>query len=201
MPTTTNHMADVVNESRVLDIHEQAQRMTHDLVRGVNKRQLADPTPCADWDVRTLISHLCQINRQYAAMGNGEQMPDPGTDWIGKESDHVAAHRSAQMAAREVFTRPGMLERMLDSPWGPIPGSVLVQHCVNELIAHGWDLARATGRSTDILPDIAAESERIWRAWFDGDVGRNDQMFEPENEPPPGASNADKMAAYLGRRV
>ncbi len=57
---------------------------------------------------------------------------------------------------------------MYRSPWGDVPGSVMVQHVVNELLLQGWDLARATGQPTDLARDLAEESLVIWRAWIGG---------------------------------
>ncbi|MDP9370240.1 MAG: hypothetical protein M3Q03_18535 [Chloroflexota bacterium] len=71
----------------------------------------------------------------------------------------------------------------------------------NELLIHGWDLARATGQRTDLAPDLAERSLGSWRAWF-GDRPRGASgLFDPEQPVPEGAGAADRLAAFLGRRV
>jgi uncharacterized protein (TIGR03086 family) len=197
--TKTNSMADVITPERVLDSLDRVHDAIGGLVASTDPARLGDATPCKDWNVRTLINHLAHVDVQYAAMANGEPFPDPNTDHLG--DDHAAGYKRAAKIAHDAFHRTGMIEQTYATPWGDVPGAVIVQHVVNELIAHGWDLARATGRPTDLVPDLAAESLAIWRAWFDGDVGRMEGSFGPERSAPAGATPADRMAAYLGRDV
>jgi hypothetical protein len=77
-----------------------------------------------------------------------------------------------------------------------------VQHVVNELIVHGWDLARGTGQGADIAPAWAGDCLRSWEAFF-AEYPREQLTynFGPEREAPVVASPTDRVAAYLGRRV
>lgn len=182
----------------VIDSFNRVQEAVEALVGAVKPERFGDPTPCSEWDVRALINHLVHINIRYAAIANGVAPPD--------EADHVgnnpaSALQESGRAAREAFLRPGMLEQPYDAPWGKIPGSMMVQHVVNELLAHGWDLARATGQSTDITPDLAEESLAIWREWSAHIPRSHGSPFGPEQAAPNGATAADRLAAFLGRKV
>ena len=42
-------------------------------------------------------------------------------------------------------------------PFGELPGSVYVNIATVDTFAHGWDLAKATGQSTDLDPELAAK--------------------------------------------
>lgn len=93
------------------------------------------------------------------------------------------------------------MERTYDSPTGPIPGPALVRlRCAEELI-HGWDLARATGQSTDGLPaDLAEEA----LAGIRGPLGDGPREGLPFDPPQPAAEDApaiDRLAAFCGRSV
>jgi uncharacterized protein (TIGR03086 family) len=67
---------------------------------------------------------------------------------------------------------------------------------------HGWDLAHATGQSTDIDPELAGqllEAARLFvQPAFRGEDGK--APFGPEQQAPPNARPADQLAAFLGRR-
>src|SRR5262249_10844077 len=99
----------------------------------------------------------------------------------------------------EAFSRPGMLEQPYESPWGEVPGAVMVQHVINELLAHGWDLARATGQGTDLAPEAARSALDVLRAWHGH--ARPGGRYAPPQPAPADANPADRLAAYLGRTV
>ena len=69
-----------------------------------------------------------------------------------------------------------------------------------DTFAHGWDLAKATGQSTDLDPELA---EGLLANAPIPDTFRGDEPmpFGPQQEAPPGATAADRLAAYLGRKV
>jgi len=182
-----------------LDVFDRIQTDVTARIAAVQPSQFADPTPCGEWDVRAVLNHLIEINAQYAAIADGTEPPPDGLDHVG--DDHVAAYIAARDIARRVFTRPGMLDQPYTFPWGDEPGSSIVRHVGNELLIHGWDLSRATGQSTDLVPEDVPASLARWRAWF-GDAPRPEGgAFGPERTALDGSPSADHLAAYLGRVV
>jgi len=126
-------------------------------------------------------------------------MPQPGEE--RRYDDPTAAFLAVAARTRTAFAAPGYLDTVADTPIGRQPGRTVVQHVVNELIAHGWDLARGTGQDTDFVPHIATEVLASWRAFFaEWDRAANPN-FTAERVAPGGASSADRVAAYLGRVV
>lgn len=53
------------------------------LVSAVGPAQFGRPTPCADWDVRTLLNHLVWENLLWAALANGAPRSDFTADHLG----------------------------------------------------------------------------------------------------------------------
>ena len=49
----------------------QAQEWVHTLLAGVRPDQLDLPTPCGDWDVRALVSHLHLVAERVLVLGRG----------------------------------------------------------------------------------------------------------------------------------
>ncbi|MEU4247702.1 TIGR03086 family metal-binding protein [Amycolatopsis sp. NPDC026612] len=104
-------------------------------------------------------------------------------------------------AAREVLAAPGLFARTVTTPLGEVPGVFLVHMRVNEYLAHGWDIADATGQPTDLLPDLATEALVQWRSRFGSTPRQPGGPFGPEVEPPPSATAADRLVAFLGRKA
>ena len=92
---------------------------------------------------------------------------------------------------------------MITLPFGSLPGSVYIGIVTTDAFTHGWDLARATGQSTDLDPEFAAEllegSRLFLQPAFRGADG--ERPFGAEQSPPPNATNADLLAAFLGRKA
>ena len=171
------------------------------LITAVTPSQLDNPTPCPGWSVRTLIRHLADVQAEFAAIASGEPAPDQGVDPVAHAGDGnpIAAFRQASLVARAVFSRPGMPERIYQFPWGEEPGAKIVQHVVDEMLIHGWDLATATGHPANFPPDLVEQSLQSWRQWFAEWPRAADDNFGPERPAPVDGSPTDRLAAFLGR--
>src|SRR6478752_1334000 len=128
-----------------------------ELIADVRPDQWAAPTPCADWTVRRLVDHLIGMNRVFTALLSDQPPPSrPAADHI--EVDPVGAYRDSAARLQAAFERPGTLERPYRGPLGAATGAERLQIRLYDLIAHGWDLARATGRPIELPDDVVEQS-------------------------------------------
>jgi hypothetical protein len=65
-------------------------------------------------------------------------------------------------------------------------------------LAHSWDLAKATGMSTDLSPAMYTTALEVLRQRF-AKFGRNPNTYADERKPNVAASAADRFAAFAGR--
>ncbi|MET7426742.1 TIGR03086 family metal-binding protein [Dactylosporangium sp. NPDC005555] len=180
---------------QVLADCERVLAAVEQLVAAVERDRFADPTPCAGWDVRTLLEHLVWENLLWTGLATGAPRGDFDADHLG--DDHVAAFRDAAAATLEAFRRPGLLRER----FGPAPGWRMVEQVVIEMLVHGWDLATATGASTDLVPDVAGRMLEAVKAIY-GTLPRTaGGSFGPQQPVPGTATVEDRLAAYLGRAV
>ncbi len=172
------------------------------LIAGIDARQWSDPTPCTEWDVRALVTHVASGMLNVAALVRGEPRADHPADHPADHlaADPVAAYRSAAATMRAAFAAPSALDRTYPSPIGPAPGSVLAHLRITELLVHGWDLASATGQPPALPADLAAGELALWRAQFKD--GLPDALpFAPTRPVAAHAPAIDRLAAFLGRPV
>lgn len=179
-----------------LDDFDLAASMVTGLVSGVSSWDA--PTACADWDVRAVVNHLAHGNAKVAFWA-GVGPPAPDGDYLGAAP--VAAFTASVASAREVLATPGLFTRTVTTPLGEVPGVFLVHMRVNEYVVHGWDIADATGRSTDLLPELASRALEQWRSRFGSAPRQPGGPFGPELPAPPHATAADRLAAFLGRKA
>ncbi|GAA4919349.1 uncharacterized protein (TIGR03086 family) [Stackebrandtia albiflava] len=195
-----NESAGVVRFDDPLPAFDSVVSYVTATIGRIGDDQWDDPTPCEEWDVRYLVGHLAFVNERYHAVAAGdENPPERQLDY----SDPASAFTTWASAARAEFVKPDFLTEVIPTPIGEQPGAVVVQHVVNELTVHAWDLTRALGADTDFLPELAAEVEASWRAVYAllGNPPRSGDTVAEVAEVPRGASAADRMAAFMGRRV
>lgn len=69
-----------------------------------------------------------------------------------------------------------------------------------DTFTHAWDLARATGQSSDLDPELAEQLLAGAKASIPDSVrGAEPMPFGPEQTAPANATAADRLAAFLGR--
>lgn len=170
----------------------------------VDRGDLGKPTPCGSWDVRTLVNHMVSAPRVAAARVSGLSGTPP--DELARDfaaGDMVDAYDESARVAMVAFSAPGALEKPVELPVGTMPAALLMFFAASDQVTHAWDLARAIGASTDLAPGLAAalldEATETVTLAMRGEEG--EAPFGLPQTAPPGASNADRLAAFLGRRV
>ncbi|MFE9775935.1 TIGR03086 family metal-binding protein [Streptomyces sp. NPDC005931] len=142
---------------RTLDLGDQT-RIVARLAEGVADEQLADATPCPDYAVRNMLGHLLGLAVAFRDAGRKDlgvttdtspeaAVPDIGPGWreeLPKLLDELA----------EVWRDPAAWTGVTRAGGVDLPAGVAGAVVIDELVVHGWDLARATGRPYE--PDPAA---------------------------------------------
>ena len=180
--------------------YAQAVATTREVLANVTADQLGDSTPCASYNVGQLIDHL--IGAQHFFLAGLQGQPPVGADAEFHTGDYLAAYDEITAKAIAGFSEPGVLEKMLTMPFGEMPGAAVMGLATNDTLTHGWDLAKATGQSTDLAPELAtAVLEQARSSIQDAFRGPEGAPFGPEQPCADDAPAADRLAAFLGRTV
>src|SRR3954469_19360289 len=96
----------------VVDGIESALAATHRLVAGVRHDQWNAPTPCTEWDVRTLVNHLVYEAKWAPDLFAGKTVEEVGDRYEGDQlgDDPVTTWRESSAAALAAITEPGTLD-------------------------------------------------------------------------------------------
>src|ERR1700730_3734017 len=179
---------------------EQAIASTRKVLAGVSKEQLDEDTPCAAWKVSDLVNHIVGGQSFFESAAKGDPPAASETDFAA--TDFVASFDEASRRCPAAFGADGVMAKTLTLPWGQMPGAAFMGIAATDTFTHGWDLAKATGQSTDLAPELAAQLLAGARPAIQPSF-RNAEgnPFGPEQPAPAGACNADELAAFLGRKV
>jgi uncharacterized protein (TIGR03086 family) len=171
------------------------------LVRGVRDDQLTDPTPCPAYTVADLLDHVGGLAVAFRVAAAKEQTGghEPSGDGARLEPgfrDRIA-HDLETLAA--AWTDPTAYEGMTRAGGVDLPGEVAGLVALDEVVVHGWDLARATGQDYD--PDETAVLAALdFAAGFEVPDGVPDRgPFGPPVAVPDDARPLDRLAGATGR--
>lgn len=173
--------------------HQRAQDVFAGVLANVKPEQLGLPSPCSEWDVKAVVDHVIGGNHWVENLVGVESASVP--------DDLLEAHSQSAAAAQAVFAASDGLTRMFELPFATLPGSAFIGLRTGDVLAHAWDVAAATGQSTDLDPEVAAEALDGAKAMLTPSFRGPGRPFGEEQPCPAGASKADELAAFLGRAV
>jgi uncharacterized protein (TIGR03086 family) len=183
------------------DVLERACQSTAAILDMVISADLDRPTPCASWNVRDVVNHVVGGTGYFAELAEKGAVTDRGDDADCTATDFTATFRQEAERLVAAFRAAGAMTKPMKMPFGELPGSVCVWIAAGDIFTHGWDLAKATGQSTDLEPDVAArllaQIEPILPDDMRGPDG--EAAFGPKVEITNLAPAADRLAAFEGR--
>jgi uncharacterized protein (TIGR03086 family) len=181
---------------------ERAVGYTRTSLQLVPHADLHAPTPCAQWDLLTLLRHMNDSLAAFtdaAAIGYVDLVPvpaeDAGPEVGGSIVDRLRARACALLAAWSRHPPTGdvaVSDRMLRSDLLAAAGAL-------EIAVHGWDVARAcgadrplpTGLALELLPAVAVVVSDLDRP----------HRFADRLVVPACATPGTRLLAALGRRA
>jgi uncharacterized protein (TIGR03086 family) len=175
--------------------HQRAQDVFTGVLANVSPDQLGAPTPCSEWTIHDLIEHVIGGNENVPIWAGGKEEPP------ARPGDTVAAHLAAAAGAQQIFAGPDGMSTMFKLPFGEIPGQLLIGMRTSDVLTHAWDLAAASGQSTDLDPELAVEQLAAVRAFVGPQFRGPDKPFGDEQPCSSERAPADQLAAFLGRKV
>ena len=196
-----HHCMDTSDSTPLPDLTPAARAVTR-LLGAVRDEQLGDPTPCPKYAVRELLAHIDGLSlafRDAAREDLGpttDTSPDTALPALDDAWRTTVPVRLDELA--EAWRRPEAWEGMTRAGGVDLPAAVAGRVALNELVIHGWDLARATGQEYDPGEASAAVSYEIVRPSDDDSL--RDGIFGPPVAVPDDAPLLDRVIGLSGRR-
>lgn len=185
----------------MFDLGPATRRMA-DLLMAIPDDALAGPTPCPDYCLGDLVDHVGGLTMAFTASatkagrlpGGGGPSGDAsrlGDDWRTRIPAALRALVEAwrDPAAWEGMTMAGPLE---------MPADVAALVALDELVIHGWDVARASGQAYEVDEQTLAAVHGFVEQFSGGDAPR-DGLFGPAVSVPAGAPLLDRVIGLTGR--
>jgi uncharacterized protein (TIGR03086 family) len=187
----------------IVDLEPATRRMA-ELIAGVPDQLLAAPTPCPDYRLGDLVEHVGGLTLAFigaaakATGGMGDQAPRGDASRLGDDWRTRIPRDLARLAA--AWRDPAAWTGMTKAGGIDLPGEVAGLVLLDELVIHGWDVARASGQPYEVDRDLL-EALHGFVAQFSGPGNESSRegLFGPEVEVAEGAPLLDRVLGLTGR--
>lgn len=181
-------------------------RLALDELRGVvaslEDAQMDTVTNCEPWTIRQLASHALNNQLLWGGIVTGQELVsvEETMGGVPHEGDLASFAEETVRRSLAIWDTDGVLEAIHPTPFGELPGSVVIDFPTIDAIAHAWDLSASVGRPIEFppeaIPTITALVERVCT-----DAVRDMGLIKPANDPPPDATDTDRLMAIAGRTI
>jgi uncharacterized protein (TIGR03086 family) len=186
-----------------LDLAPAARRMAT-LVGGVSDGQLGGVTPCPAYTLGDLLDHVGGLAIAFTAAARKADLPGGSQGPSGDASrleqgwrDRVTRDLDALASA---WADPGAWTGTAVAGGVEMPAAVAALVALDELVVHGWDVARASGQHYDVDP-ASLEAVHGFVAQFSGPGQEESRagLFGPVVPVPDDAPLLDRVLGMAGR--
>jgi uncharacterized protein (TIGR03086 family) len=173
-------------------------------IESIGDEQLANPTPCPAYSLGDLLDHVGGLALAFTAAAEkaageaGSQAPSADASRLVPDWRSEIPKRLARMAS--AWREPEAWTGMTQAGGLDLPGEVAGVVALDELVLHGWDVARASGLPYACDPALL-EVVHGFVAQFSG-PGQEDQrdgLFGPVVAVAQGAPLLDRVLGLAGR--
>lgn len=176
------------------DRYDRLARHFSAIIADVPEDRWDAATPCAEWDVADVVAHVAQSERDFLDRhGFAEGLPE--------RADRTAWPAVAGRV-REVLADPDRATTTYDGYFGPaIVGETLADFYADDLLLHGWDVARGAGLDEhQTLPPGEAARVLASLRELPEEALRSEGVYGPPVPVSEDADTFERLLAFTGRR-
>ena len=185
-----------------LTLLAQAEHELSRVIAALADAEMDVVSNCPPWTVRRLASHASRTSSSGPALVTGHDlMPqDEAMAAVPYEGDlaPIAAEVTAQVV--ELWHTDGVMTASHDTPFGELPGAVVINFALIDAAAHAWDVSASVGRAIEFPPE-----------WIPGMTGVVELtctehtveigLVKPPTAPPADATDTQRLMAAAGRTI
>lgn len=183
----------------IVDLYRRAVGEFDRRVPEIGDDQWGDPTPCTDWNVRDLVTHIVVEDLWVPPLLDGMTLEEVGDRFDGDmlgDDPHAAwaAARDAALAAAAAAPD----DQAVHTSMGVTTAADYLEQLYTDHLIHAWDLARAVGADEELDHELV---DHCYRHLLPHEEAlRASGVFGSRVEPPGGAGPQERLLALMGRR-
>ena len=157
---------------------------------------------CEPWTVRRLASHALNNQLLWGGLVTAQHLVSV-EETMGAapyEGDLVAFANDVAVRAMMMWRTAGVLEATHATPFGELPGTVVVTFPTIDALAHAWDLSASVGHRMEFEPRAIPSISTIVDAVCTDDV-RAMGIIKAATQSPADATDTERLMAAAGRTI
>jgi uncharacterized protein (TIGR03086 family) len=185
-----------------LTLLERSATQLVQVIDRLDEAELEVSTNCPPWTVRRLASHVLKNQLFWAGSVSGLQLMALEESMGAVPYDGDLAPIAAEVVARALglWRADGVMAAQHDTPFGVLPGTVVIDFAIIDAAAHAWDLSASVGRPIDFPAEtIPAMTEVVALTCTDHTIELG--LVKPPTTPPADATDTQRLMAAAGRTV
>jgi uncharacterized protein (TIGR03086 family) len=169
-------------------------------VRAIDDSEMDTVTNCAPWTIRRLASHALNnqllwaglVTNQHTVSAEDTMGAVPYDGDLRSYADEVTERTLA------MWHSPHVLSAVHETPFGQLPGSVVINFPTIDALCHAWDLSASLGRAIEFPAEWVPALTAVVEATCN-DAAREHGLIKDVVPVAENASNTDRLMARAGR--
>jgi uncharacterized protein (TIGR03086 family) len=178
-----------------------ATQQIADLLPAITDDQLTDPTPCTGTSVAALLDHIAGFTLAFTAAAHKAPLDRaPSADASNLAPNWRDSIPAGLKELAEAWRDPDAWTGMTGAGGVELPGEVAGVVALDELVLHGWDLARATAQGYGCDdPSLDAVEGFVAMTAAPGQEQMRTGLFGPVVDVADDAPRFDRVLGLAGR--
>ncbi len=126
------------------------------VIASLESSQMATVTNCEPWTVRQLASHALNNQLLWAGMVTGQPTVsvEETMHAVPYAGDLALFAEDAAARSLALWSSEGVLEREHVTPFGTLPGAIVINFPTVDAFIHAWDLSASVGHAIEFTPEM-----------------------------------------------
>jgi uncharacterized protein (TIGR03086 family) len=185
-----------------LETLDYAVRALREQVVALQDEQMDVVSNCELWTVRRLASHALNNQLLWAGMVTGEETVSAEETMGAVPYDGDLARYADEVTDRSLamWATDGVLDANHVTPFGELPGSVVINFATIDALCHAWDLATSVGQPIEFDAEMIPAISVVVAATCT-DAVREIGLIKPVAPTPADATDTERLMATSGRSI
>ncbi len=179
-----------------------AEHELNRVISAIDDIELDIVTNCPPWTVRRLASHAVKNQLFWAGRVTGQDLMALKESMAAVPYDGDLAPIADEVLeqALRLWHTDGVMTSQHATPFGELPGAVVINFALIDAAAHAWDLSASLGRAVEFpstwIPRMTGVVE-VTCTEHAVELG----LIKPPTDPPADATDTERLMAAAGRTI
>jgi len=179
-----------------------AEHELNRVISAIDDAEMDIVTNCPPWTVRRLASHVLKNQLFWAGTVTGQNLMalEESMAAVPYDGDLAPIADEVLDQALRLWRTDGVMTARHATPFGELPGAVVINFAVIDATAHAWDLSASLGRAIEFPPTWVSRMTGVVELTCTEHAVQLG-LIKPPTDPPADATDTERLMAAAGRTI